>query len=194
MVEPMSNPAPTQELVSEEEYLAADAASDDFRLEYIAGHIFALAGATKRHVLIAGNIFARFHAATEQRGCRVYQSDVRLRIGADMRFYPDIIVACAGDFGGEDPIEETSPTILVEVLSESTAHRDVGVKLAAYRQIPTLRMYLIVSQSERRVEVHSRAAGGALWEHHVVTGSGEIPVPALETSLSLDQIYARLER
>ena len=188
----MSNPAPSQELLSIKEYLAADAASDECRLEYIAGHIFALAGATKRHALIAGNVFARFHAATEQGGCRVYQSDVRLRVGRDMRFYPDVIVACASDSGDEDRTEETAPTILVEVLSESTSQRDTGVKLAAYRQIPTLRMYLIVSQEERRVEVHTRPQADLPWEHYVARGAEVIAVPELGTGLALDQVYARL--
>jgi Uma2 family endonuclease len=190
----MNTPARIQDLVSVEEYLAADATTDDTRLEYVAGHIFALAGATKRHALIAGNIYARFHAATEGLGCRVYQSDVRVRVACDMRFYPDVMVACGGDPSQEDPIEETAPTVLVEVMSASTANRDVGVKLAAYREIPSLRMYLIVSQDERRVEVHSRRRADVPWEHYVAKGSEVIPIQALDTSLALDQIYARLPR
>lgn len=188
----MSNPAPIDDLVSTEEYLAADAERDDARLEYVAGHVFALAGATKRHALIASNLVAAFYAATEGRRCRVYASDVRLRVARDLRFYPDVMVACDDQTPGEDPIEETVPAILVEILSDSTAHIDSGVKLVAYRAIPTLRAYLIVSQAERRVEVHSRAEANAAWEHHVATGRDAIRIPNLETPLFLDQIYARL--
>lgn len=188
----MSDAAHLPELASVEEYLAADGASEDVRLEYVAGHVFALAGATKRHALIAGNVYARLHAATEGSDCRVYQSDVRLRISRDLYFYPDVMLACGGDRGLEDPMDETSPIVLVEVMSESTASRDVGVKLAAYRDIPTLLMYLVVSQDERRVEVHARRRADGPWEHRVARGSETISIRGIDAALSLDQIYARL--
>jgi Uma2 family endonuclease len=188
----MSTPARVQDLVSVEEYLAADVAREDARLEYVAGHIFALAGATKRHAVISGNIYARLHAATEGLNCRVYQSDVRLRVSADLYFYPDVMVACRDDLHDEDPMDETAPHVLVEVLSEGTAERDLGLKLAVYRDLPSLRMYLIISQDERRVELHWRARLGGAWQKDVVSGTGTITIPSLNATITLDQIYARL--
>jgi Uma2 family endonuclease len=188
----MSTPARRLDLIAVEDYLAMDDATGDARLEYAAGHVFALAGASRRHAAIAANLTAILHGATEGGGCQVYTADLRLRVSADLYFYPDVIVAC-GERDGTDR-DETAPTLLAEILSESTEHRDLGIKLAAYRSLPSLLAYLIVAQDTRRVEIHWREHEAAPWRHDVVRGSGVVHLTALGgLDLPLDRIYARTD-
>jgi Uma2 family endonuclease len=187
----MHDPARMQEqLYTVEEYLALDAAVGDARYEYVGGRIAMLAGATRAHVTITGNLYARLHRLTEAGYCGVYQSDLRLRVSEDQYYYPDVMVACIPESSG-DPMEETAPVVIVEVLSETTTASDFGVKLAAYLGIPSLRMYLIVAQDERRVEVHSRRREGEPWSHRIATAKDTIAIQALDGSITLDEIYAR---
>jgi Uma2 family endonuclease len=186
----MSTSARRLDLIGVNDYLAMDEASEDARLEYAAGHIHALAGASRRHAAIVRNLTTLLQTTLGTRGCDAYASDLRLRVGDDLYFYPDVIVAC----GDRDPTDrdETAPAILVEVLSDSTEHRDLGIKLAAYRAIRTLYAYLVVAQDTRRVEVHWREHEQSSWQHAVVSGVGAVRLDVLGgLELPLDQIYAR---
>lgn len=186
----MSTPARRLDLIHVEDYLAMDEATTDARLEYAAGHIFALAGTSRRHAAISANLTALIHAATEESDCQVYTADLRLRVAADMYFYPDVMVTC-GERSVTDR-DETAPTLLAEVLSESTEHRDLGLKLVAYRSLPSLLVYLIIAQDERRVEVHWRERDDTPWGHEVVRGSGVVHLTAFGgVEIPLDRIYAR---
>lgn len=188
----MSTPARRLDLIAVDDYLALDDATADARVEYAAGHVFALAGASRRHVAITRNLMALLQAALEGRGCDAYASDLRLRVGGDLYFYPDVMVTC-GERAGSDR-DETTPTLLAEVLSKGTEHRDLGIKLAAYRSLPSLLAYLIVAQDTRRVEVHWREREDAPWRHDVVRGAGVVRLAALGAlELPLDRIYARTD-
>ncbi|CAN5812401.1 Uma2 family endonuclease [soil metagenome] len=188
----MSTYARRLDLISVEDYLALDDATEDARLEYAAGHVFALAGASRRHAAIARNLTILLQAALEGRGCDAYATALRLRVAADMYFYPDVMVAC-GERAGTDR-DETAPTLLAEVLSESTEDRDLGLKLAAYGSLPSLLAYLVVAQDTRRVEVHWREREDAPWQHQVVRGAGIVHLAALGgVDLPLDRIYARTD-
>jgi Uma2 family endonuclease len=177
------------ELVTVAEYLALDDATDDARLEYVAGHVHALAGASRRHVAITANLTALLHAASEGSDCRVYASDLRLRVAPDLYFYPDVMLVC-GERGATDR-DETAPTLVAEVLSESTGHRDLGLKLAAYRSLPSLLAYLVVAQDARRVEAHWREDAGSPWRQEAA-GDGAIRLPVLGgLALPLERVYAR---
>ena len=186
----MSTPARSLDLVAVDDYLALDDATEDARLEYAAGHVHALAGASRRHVAITGNLTAFLHAYSEGGDCQVYATDLRLRVAADLYFYPDVMLVC-GERGGTDR-DETAPTLIVEVLSESTEHRDLGLKLAAYRSLPSLRTYLVIAQNERRVELHWREDSDSPWRQDAVEAAGVLHLELLGgLDLPLDRIYAR---
>lgn len=188
----MSTPARRLDLVAAEDYLALDDATDDARLEYAAGHIYALAGASRRHAAIVRNLTTLLQATTEARGCDAYATDLRLRVSDDLYFYPDVIVACGKRHGTDR--DETHPTLLAEVLSASTEDRDLGIKLAAYRSLPSLLAYVIVAQDARGVEVQWREQEDAPWRHELVRDTGIVHVPAVGgLELRLDQIYARTD-
>ena len=171
--------------VSVEEYLRLEEASA-VKHEYVAGEITALAGASRRHNRIAGNIFARLLAASRNSSCRVYISDVKLRAAEDVFYYPDVMVACGPE--PENPFVETAPCLLVEVTPPTTQVVDRREKLLIYKRIPTLKAYLVVHQDARRVERHWRDETGA-WRYADLVREGRVPLPCPEIELALGEIY-----
>ena len=130
--------------------------------EYIEGQIYAMAGASDPHVTIAGNLFALLRSHVRGSGCRVYISDMKARIESLNRFYyPDVMVTC-------DPRDqETStykrfPTLIVEVLSDSTEAFDRGDKFTDYQALDSLREYVLINTKRQRVESFRRNEEG-LW-------------------------------
>ncbi|MGH7545394.1 MAG: Uma2 family endonuclease [Gemmatimonadota bacterium] len=171
--------------VSVGEYLRVEEASA-VKHEYVAGRIFALAGATKRHNRIAVNLVTRLAAAAQGGRCRVYVSDVKLRASEEVFYYPDVMVTCART--SEDPLIEDSPCLVVEVTSPSTEMIDRREKVLAYRQIASLQAYVIVHQDAPRVERHWRDESGS-WRYVELAGEGRVAFPCPELELSLGEIY-----
>lgn len=169
-----------------EEYLNLEAAAS-VRHEYVAGVMYVLAGASKRHNRIALNIARLLSDAAGEGPCRVYMSDVKLRAAEDVYYYPDVMVACGPE--GEDSLVEDAPCLVVEVASPSTVMIDRREKLVAYKRMPTLEAYVIVEQDDRRVQRHWRDEEGVWWDAEV-SGEGQVPLPCPETTLTLDDIYA----
>lgn len=172
-----------------DEYLALEE-SATVRHEYVGGEIFAMVGATKRHNRIIGNIYGLLWGTARSGSCRVYSESVKLRVADDVIYYPDVMVACGPE--GDDPLIEDDPCLVVEVVSPSTETTDRREKLAAYKRMPGLRAYLIVSQDRKWIERHFRAENGA-WHRGDLVDEGRFPVPCPETDLSLAQIYEGLE-
>jgi Uma2 family endonuclease len=134
-----------------EEYLELEA-TGSVRHEYVGGLMHPRAESSKRHNLIAGNVARLLSDAAGDGPCRGYMSDVKLRVGEDVYYYPDVMVACGPE--GRDALVEDAPCLVVEVASPSTAVIDRREKLVAYKRIPTLEAYVIVEQDERRVQRH----------------------------------------
>ena len=123
-----------------DDWLAAERAATQGRSEYVDGEIFAMAGASETHNLIAGNIFATLHNCFKGRPCYVYTSDMKVRIeSANLGFYPDAMAVCGERvFWDERKDVLANPALIVEVLSDSTEAYDRGDKFAHYRTIPSL--------------------------------------------------------
>ena len=169
-----------------DEYLALEEASE-VKYEYIDGEIYAMTGVTRRHNSIALGIATLLKSAAGRGPCRVYISDVKLQVGRKI-YYPDVMVACGPE--GSDPRIEDAPCLVVEVVSPSTESIDRREKLAAYKWIESLRVYLIVDQDQRRVERHWRGDDGRWWTA-AYEGAGHVPVacPGTGLTLDLDAIY-----
>ncbi|WP_221090818.1 Uma2 family endonuclease [Deinococcus aquaedulcis] len=183
----MSDPA--FKAMSVEAYLRSEEHSP-FKREYVGGFVYPLhaqAGASEAHVLICTNLTAALHASARRAGCRLYQSDMKLALaGASTFFYPDVMVVCDPD--DRNTGYKTAPCLLIEVLSASTVSHDRVGKFGLYTALPSLQMYLIVEQSERRVYAYRRA--GDQWPLRELAGEGEIELPCLNMTLSLDEMYA----
>ena len=139
------------------EYLALDeAAPEGRRWEYDGARIYAMAGASPEHNQLAGNIHAALHQRLTSRGCRVMQSDQRVQLGHGY-VYPDVIAFCGeGRYTDENPLTLLNPELVVEVLYESTMNKDLTWKLAAYREIESVREVWIVWAEQVRLDQYVR--------------------------------------
>ena len=180
--------------MSVEEYLRFEEKSMR-RHEYVDGHVFAMTGASNRHNAIIGNLYfaIRGQLDAERSGCRIYFTDVKVRVEANNSFYyPDLLISCGlyepNSFFAEKPV------LIAEVLSPSTASIDRREKLLAYKQVESLKEYMIVFQRQRKVQVHRRLAS-ANWETLEYL-AGQIELNAIELhpiSILLDDIYKNSE-
>jgi len=155
------------------EYLAFEAQSDA-RHEYLNGEVFAMAGGTITHGALTAAVITALSSALRDRRCRVLSSDVRVRVKATgLATYPDVSVVCQQiETDDDDRHGVLNPSVIVEVLSDSTEAYDRGAKAAHYRRIPSLREYVLVSQREPLIEVHRRNERGN-WELVVEARRGE---------------------
>ncbi len=153
--------SPQNSYLTTEEYLQLETASD-IKHEYFDGEIFAMAGATDTHVTIAGNIFALLLTHLRRSGCRVYISDMKVRIEAKNRFfYPDVMVTCESK-DKENTTYKEFPRLIIEVLSDSTEAFDRGDKFADYQSLPSLQEYVLINSKKARIECFRRTDDG-LW-------------------------------
>lgn len=181
----MSTPAETIAL-SVNDYLAGEADSP-VKHEYMAGEVFAMAGATEAHATIAGNVFAMLRAHVRGGPCRVYIADMKLRVAqADAFFYPDVFVTC-DPADASEPIAKQSARVVVEVLSESTEAYDRGAKFAAYRQLEQLDEYVLIDSRSRSAEVFRRNSEG--WLFQPVAKGDRLRLLSVGFDCTLDQIY-----
>ena len=177
-----------------EEYLALERKSPT-RHEYYKGEIFAMAGASREHNLIAGNINREIGNQILDRPCESYANDMRVLIEATGLYtYPDVIVVCGQpEFLDREVDTLLNPTVIFEVLSESTEAYDRGVKFGHYRRIPSLREYVLVSQDRMLVERYTRA-GGELGSLGVrAARSGQLRLESIDCAIPLDRIYAKVK-
>jgi Uma2 family endonuclease len=180
--------------LTEAEYLAIERAAE-FKSEFFDGEMFAMAGGSPMHSLIATNLASEVRTRLRGRPCVPFNSDLRLKIMATgLHTYPDLSVVC-GPLEFADQEEDTiiNPTLLAEVLSDSTEGYDRGKKFEHYRQIPTLREYLLVSQKEPRIEQFVRGDDGE-WRLREAAGmEAEIQLPSLQITLPLAEVFAQVK-
>ena len=176
-------------LLSVEEYLEFEQ-SASVRHEYIAGTLYALAGVTKRHSLVVNNLVGHLWNASRGTSCRVYSESVKMLPADNLFYYPDVMVACHEEEG--DPLFETAPCLLIEVLSDSTAHIDKREKLIAYQQLKGLQTYLIVHQDKQLIERHWRDAEKR-WQHALVAEGGQVALECPALTLGVEEVYEGID-
>jgi Uma2 family endonuclease len=180
-------------LFSPEQYLALERQARD-RSEYINGHIFAMAGASRQHNLIAGNIFGELRNQLRGRPCEAYINDMRVKVNATGLYtYPDVAALC------DEPIFEDAqgdsllnPSVIVEVLSDSTEAYDRGEKFAHYRRLESLRDYILIAQNLIRVEHFTRQGDNWLFSE-ANSLSSSIHIPSIDCTIALQDIYERVQ-
>ncbi|MFO0811548.1 MAG: Uma2 family endonuclease [Gemmataceae bacterium] len=147
-------------LLTPQEYLAQERQAE-FKSEYYRGETFAMAGASEEHSLAKDNLAAEVKRQLRGR-CKVVTSDMRVKVSTTGLYtYPDIVIYCGqAEFEDADIDTLLNPTVIVEVLSTSTAAYDRGEKFAQYRQIPSLQEYVLVAQDKPLVERFVRQADG----------------------------------
>ena len=175
------------------EYLKMEEAAE-YKSEYYAGEIFAMAGGSSDHNLIAGNLHTALNQSLDTKPCRVYINDMRLLIQLDGLYtYPDVMVVC-GKIRFDDRRNDTltNPILIVEVLSESTREYDRGEKFKFYKQIPSLQEYILVESENARVECYRRGDGDK-WMIEIHEGlDAVVKLESVECEISLRRIYNKV--
>ncbi len=181
----MAEPQPST--MTAEAYLAWEA-DQPLKHEYVAGEIFAMGGASDRHVTVTLNVAGALRHQLRGGPCRVYMADMKVRVAAaDAYFYPDVLVTC-------DPADhrrthhKEAPLLVVEVLSPSTAAYDRGAKFAAYRRLASLREYLLIDPELGSVELY-RADGNGHWVLYPHDAGDTVTLAGVEATLTGAEIF-----
>ncbi|MDD5295579.1 MAG: Uma2 family endonuclease [Rhodocyclaceae bacterium] len=171
------------------QYLEWEATQEE-RHEYIAGEVFAMTGARDAHNTIALNVATSLRAALRGTPCRAFIADMKLRVEtADAYFYPDVFVTCDNrDKAPEADLAKRHPCLVIEVLSDSTAAYDRGLKFEYYQALESLREYLLLEQDRRHADLF-RKNGEGLWVLHPTSGYGTVSLDSIGAVLDMDAIY-----
>jgi len=180
--------------LTEAEYLRLERAAE-FKSEFFDGEMFAMAGGTRAHSLISMNLGGELRSRLKDTPCVTYNTDLRIKSeSTGLYTYLDVSVVC-GEQRFLDDEEDTllNPTLVVEVLSDSTEAYDRGKKFEHYRQIPSLREYVLVSQREPRVEQFTRQKDGTWTLKEAVGLDGEIQLVSVGVMLHLSEVFAKVQ-
>lgn len=170
------------------DYLATEEVSS-VRHEFYDGEIYAMAGGSPEHAAMAAAITAALARQLEGTTCRVYSSDLRVRVLATgLATYPDVTVICGPSVRDpESPTHATNPKLVVEVLSPGTEDYDRNEKLEHYKRIPSLSAVVLVGYRTEHIELWTRKDDGWSLERF---GTGElVPLDAIQCVLSVDTVY-----
>lgn len=179
--------------ITTDEYLHRERKAE-FRSEYFRGEMFAMAGASANHNLIVLNGGASLRDQLKKKPCRVYPSDLKLRIEATGLYtYPDLSVVC-----GEPQLDTDAgdvllnPIVLIEVLSDSTEAYDRGKKFEHYRTIPSLKHYVLIAQDRHSIDCFTRS-DDERWSLTSCQGLEEkVALDAIECELEAAEVYDKV--
>jgi Uma2 family endonuclease len=175
-------------ILTVEEYLEAEKFSD-IRHEYVAGQVFAMAGASEEHNQIAGNIYAMLRPHLRGSSCRAFISDMKVKVKirtANIFYYPDLIVTC--DPEDNERYFKTRPDLIIEVLSNSTATIDKREKRINYQTIGSLKEYVLVYQNQHKIEVYRQDDQGN-WSTEVLEKHDKLRLDSVDLTLTMADIY-----
>jgi Uma2 family endonuclease len=179
--------------LSEAEYLKIERAAE-FKSEFFDGEMFAMAGGSVQHSTIGLNLAAEFRAQLKGQ-CVPHHADLRIKIEATgLLTYPDLAVICGAQMLAERTSDTVvNPIVIGEVLSDSTEAYDRGNKFEHYRQIPTLREYLLVSQKEARIEQFVRQENGRWLLGETKGLDSTLEIPSLGIVVPLSGVYLAVQ-
>ena len=173
-----------------EEYLEMENAATE-KHEYYKGEIFAMSGPKLPHINISGNLYGNLWNKLKGKSCRPFNSDMRIHIEKNTLFtYPDVTVVCGDpETLNNDNWNVLNPTIIFEVLFPSTKNYDRGNKFNLYRDIPTLKEYILVDSESISIEAFHINEKGK-WELSEYKNiEHTLPLPSIGVSLELKEIY-----
>jgi Uma2 family endonuclease len=176
-----------------EEYLRIERAAE-WKSEYVDGEMFAMSGASHRHTVIAANLVRELGNHLRNGPCTVSSAD--LRVATDRRrhyTYPDVVVLCDPPQFVDDRLDTvTNPTLIAEVLSDSTEKYDRGGKFERYRSVASLSEYLLVAQDRIHVELFTRQPDGRWSLREWNDPAAEIEIESLHCRVKIAEVYAKV--
>lgn len=176
-----------------EEYLAIERKAET-KSEYVDGAVVAMTGASRKHNLITFNIAREISQQLRGRPCEGYAGDMRVRIPSTRLYtYPDVTVVCGAPQFEDDFVDTLlNPTLIVEVLSESTEAYDRGKKFGLYRTIESLTEYLLVAQDEYRIEQYAKQTDGRWLLSDYRTPEDVVELTSIQCRLALREVYDKV--
>jgi Uma2 family endonuclease len=177
-----------------EQYLELEREAE-FKHEYWDGEMVAMAGGSPSHSIVINTLGAMLYNVTRGTSCRVGNSDLRVCVRWDRLItYPDVTVVCGPlEYAGDRQDTITNPTLVVEVLSPSTADIDRGRKNLLYRQVASMREILLVEPNVVGIEHYWKLPNGH-WELETVSDrTAQLKLQSLQRELSVAEIYADVE-
>ena len=177
-----------------EEYLALERQAA-CKSEYYAGEIFAMAGASRWHNLIVTNVLRELSLQLKGRPCTTYPSHMRVKVSPTGPYtYPDVTVVC-GEAQFEDHQQDTllNPTLIVEVLSESTEAYDRGGKFAHYRKLASLREYVLITQTKPHIEHYVRQPDNRWLLAEADHLDDTVDLTSIDCHLALSEVYDKVD-
>lgn len=174
------------------DYIQGELASD-IRHEYVAGEAYAMVGASDRHNLICLNLASAMHTHLRGGPCRVFMADMKVRVKValdDYFYYPDVMVACRPEDNARYWREQ--PSLLVEVMSDSTARLDRREKWLVYQHIDALVEYLLLEQDRPEATLYRRPEGQGDWTARHLGPGDDLELASVHLTLPLAQLYEGL--
>jgi Uma2 family endonuclease len=174
-----------------EEYLEMDRLSDA-RLEYWDGEIFDMSGVNEEHAEIEVSLAIHLGSQLRQRGCRLFPANMRIKVPSFPPYrYGDTSALCGQaqfeKIGGVDVL--TNPTLIIEVLSESTESYDRGLKFSHYKSIPSFCEYMLIAQDHPYI-THYVKLEDNIWQQREYTNlNDEVQLVSVGCEISLRALY-----
>ena len=177
--------------MTHEAFLRWEETQED-RHEFLEGEVFAMTGSTDRHNTVAINLTLLLRQQLHGKPCRVFMADVQVRVeAADAAFYPDVMVTCAPE-DAKDRRVKRHPSLIVEVLSPATASFDIGRKFASYRQIESLREYVLVDPDEMGIEIFRLDPDGR-WVLYPVRPGERLRLDSVGLDVPIEAVYENVD-
>jgi len=161
--------------------------------EYFNGEVLALAGAKDAHVTVSGNLLALLHGHLRGGPCRIYMADMKVSVErANAFFYPDILVTC-DERDRETGYLKRFPSLVIEVLSESTAAFDRGNKFSTYRKLDTLREYLLIDPDSLNVDCFRLDETSGHWVLYPFAAGDAVELASIGFSTPIESLYENVQ-
>lgn len=178
--------------LTEEQYLALERTAE-FKSEFLDGEMFAMSGASMRHVRIQQNLAVELHAALRGSGCEVLGSDIGIKVSSRAYLYADVTVVCGEPVMADDHDDNlTNPAVIFEVLSPSTEKYDRRLKFQRYRSLDSLKDYILVNQKEVRIEQFTRRPDGIWTLRDYQCPDEELKIDSIGVAIPVSRIYERV--
>lgn len=175
--------------ISVEDYLESEKFSP-VRREYVEGEVVAIAGASDNHARISTNLIALLAAHLRNSPCDTFSNDIKVRVRNNVYYYPDILVSF--EENPESPYFRNNPTLIIEIVSKSTARVDRTEKVFLYQQIPSLQEYVVIDQYRMEVQVHRRQENGGWITYFFNELSDIVEFTSVDLQIPLPEIYRRV--
>ena len=176
--------------IAVEDYLEGEKISP-IRHEYVEGEVYAMAGTSDNHNRIVNDFISILIAHLKGSGCEPFSSDIKVRVTANVYYYPDILVTC--EASPESRYFRNRPILIIEVTSPSTSHIDRREKLLFYQQMPSVLEYVVIDQHQMNVEVHRRQENGGWITYYFNEGSDLVELTSINLNIPLPELYGRVE-